>query len=293
MFRYSVILQTKLQKYNRKIGILNVLRYFCVLNRNLNPHTMKASVLTILFLFFACLVPSSAQEIHYTGTTLSNPYLLDGGLAPAIGVHNIQTMRTSRSRGLEAPLGTTVCPAKEEVLYPAEDSKGWTYNHQPMMVYWQGKFWMHFLSDPLGEHIPSGITWMQSSEDGYQWTAPEILFPEYTLPADIMDGKRKVYNPDGSLHKVSTMEQFPNQFRREGLKAVMHQRVGWYVSSAETGSRLLAIGHYGICLHKKDDPNDGDGIGRVVREVMPDGSLGPVYFFYYNHGWDASNTNFP
>ena len=254
---------------------------------------MKANVLSIPLLTLSCLLSASAQEIHYTGSTLSNPYLLDGGLAPAIGVHNIQTMRASRSRGLEAPLGTTICPAKEEVLYPAEDSKGWTYNHQPMLAYWQGRFWMHFLSDPLGEHIPSSITWMQSSEDGYNWTAPEILFPEYTMPADILDGTRKVYNPDDSLHKVSTMEQFPNLFRREGLKAVMHQRVGWYVSSVETGSRLLAIGNYGICLHKKDDPNDGDGIGRVVREVFPDGTLGPVYFFYYNHGWDASNTNFP
>ena len=149
---------------------------------------MKANVLSIPLLTLSCLLSASAQEIHYTGSTLSNPYLLDGGLAPAIGVHNIQTMRASRSRGLEAPMGTTVCPAKETVLYPAEDSKGWTYNHQPMLAYWQGRFWMHFLSDPLGEHIPSSITWMQSSVDGYNWTAPEILFPEYTLPADILDG---------------------------------------------------------------------------------------------------------
>lgn len=234
-----------------------------------------------------------AQEIHYTGSTLSNPYLLDGGLTPAIGVHNIQTMRATRSRGLEAPLGTTVCPPKEAVLHPAEASKGWTYNHQPMLAYWQGRFWMHYLSGPLGEHIPSSITWLQTSTDGYQWSAPEVLFPEYELPADILSGDRKVLNADGSLHKVSDFKDYPNIYRREGLKAVMHQRVGWYVSSQETGSRLLAIGNYGICLHRKDDPNDGDGIGRVVREVYPDGTMGPVYFFYYNHGWDATNTNFP
>ncbi len=234
-----------------------------------------------------------AQEIHYTGSTLSNPYQLDGGLTPAIGVHNIQTMRATRSRGLEAPLGTTVCPPKEAVLHPAEASKGWTYNHQPMLAYWQGRFWMHYLSGPLGEHIPSSITWLQTSTNGYQWSAPEVLFPEYELPADILSGKKKIYNADGSLHKVSDMKEYPNQFRREGLKAIMHQRVGWYVSSAETGSRLLAIGNYGICLHRKDDPNDGNGIGRVVREVYSDGSMGPVYFFYYNHGWDASTTNFP
>lgn len=254
---------------------------------------MKYTRIYTLLLLFLGAFPLGAQEIHYTGSTLSNPYLLDGGLAPAIGVHNIQTMRATRSRGLEAPLGTTVCPPKEFVLHPAEDSKGWTYNHQPMMAYWQGRFWMHFLSGPLGEHIPSSITWLQTSADGYQWSAPEVLFPEYELPADILSGERKVYNADGSLHKVSTFEDYPNLFRREHLKAIMHQRVGWYVSSEKTGSRLLAIGNYGICLHRKDDPNDGNGIGRVVREIYPDGSMGPVYFFYYNHGWDASNTNFP
>lgn len=252
---------------------------------------MKATSLLSLLSFSALAL--SAQEIHYTGSTLSNPYLLDGGLKPAIGVHNIQTMRATRSRGLEAPLGTTVCPPKEFVLHPAEDSKGWTYNHQPMMAYWQGRFWMHYLSGPLGEHIPSSITWLQTSADGYQWSAPEVLFPEYELPADILSGERKVYNADGSLHKVSDFKEYPNLFQRKGLKAIMHQRVGWYVSSDQTGSRLLAIGNYGICLHRKDDPNDGNGIGRVVREIYPDGSMGPIYFFYYNHGWDASNTNFP
>ena len=27
-------------------------------------------------------------------------------------------------------------------------------NHQPMMAYWNGKFYMHFLSDPAEEHVP-------------------------------------------------------------------------------------------------------------------------------------------
>ena len=253
---------------------------------------MKRQI-TLAALCTLSALTAGAQEIHYTGSTLSNPYLLDGGLSPVVGVHNIQTMRTSRSRGLESNGGTTICPPKEAVLHPAEDSKGWTYNHQPMMAYWQGRFWIHYLSGPLGEHIPSSITWMQSSEDGYHWSKPEVLFPEYELPADIMDGTRKVYNADGSLHKVSDMKEYPNLYRREHLKAIMHQRVGWYVSSAETGSRLLAIGNYGICLHRKDDPNDGNGIGRVVREVNADGTLGPVYFIYYNHGWDETNTNYP
>lgn len=264
---------------------------------------MKKKGILVLLSLMTLTSTALAQEIHYSGSTLSNPYLLDGGLRPVIGVHNIQTMRASRSRGLEAPLGTTVCPPKEQVLYPAADSKGWTYNHQPMLAYWQGRFWMHYLSGPLGEHIPSSCTWMQTSDDGYQWSAPTMLFPEYDIPADVMSRRTLVYNEDGgkgkgakgerTLHKVSQELDVPNMYPRTGLKAIMHQRVGWYVSSKETGSKLLAIGNYGICLHRKDDPNDGNGIGRVVREVKADGSLGPIYFIYYNHGWNEGNTNFP
>ena len=241
----------------------------------------KRKILSLAIL--ASISTLSAQEIHYTGTILSNPYLLDGGLSPAIGVHNIQTMRAMRS-------DTTLC-------------NGWTYNHQPMLAYWQGRFWMHYLSGPVGEHIPSSCTWLQSSEDGYHWSSPQTLFPEYEIPADIMSRRTLVYNEGNgtprsatgqkTLHKVSQELNVPNMYPREGLKAIMHQRVGWYVSSQKTGSRLLAIGNYGICLHRKDDPNDGNGIGRVVREVKPDGSMGPIYFIYYNHGWDETNTNYP
>jgi len=219
------------------------------------------------------LTSAAAQQIHYTGSTLSNPYQLDGGLVPAVGVHCIQTMRAMRS-------DTTVC-------------RGWTYNHQPMIAYWQGRFWMHFLSDPVGEHIPSSVTWLQSSADGYEWTQPTLLFPDYELPTDILSRQKLIYNADGSLHKVSDTLTYPNMYERAHLKAIMHQRVGWYVSSKETGSRLIAIGHYGVCRTMKDDPNDGNGIGRVIREVFADGSLGPIYFFYYNHGWNDSNTHYP
>ena len=50
---------------------------------------------------------------------------------------------------------------------------------------------------------------------------------------------------------------------------------------------------YGVALDKKDDPNDGNGIGRVVREIKKDGSFGPIYFIYYNHAFNEKNTSYP
>ena len=112
---------------------------------------------------------------------------------------------------------------------------------------------------------------LQTSTNGYTWTLPVELFPEYPVP----EGWTKEGRPD-----------LPPA---HNLKAVMHQRVGWYVSS----NVLLATGNYGICLTMKDDPNDGNGIGRVVRRVFEDGTLGPIYFVYYNHGFSEKNTLYP
>ena len=205
--------------------------------------------------------PEPSRMAHYSGATIANPYRHDGGLSPIVGVHNIQIMRADRSN-----------PDPSCRILP------WTYNHQPMISFWKGRFWVHYLSNPQSEHVPPSVTYMQSSRDGYTWTAPEILFPEYAVPE--WYAKEKGGEAQGL-------------FDRKGLKTVMHQRVGWYVSSEKTGGRLLAIGNYGICLHPKDDPNDGNGIGRVVREVREDGTLGHIYFLYLNHDFVGKQTDYP
>ena len=140
---------------------------------------------------------------------------------------------------------------------------------------------MHYLTDPRHEHEAPGKTMLQTSEDGYTWSKPVELFPEYNVP-------------EGFCKEGSTLPPAHN------LKAVMHQRVGWYVYSQESrnsrksrDSRLLAIGYYGICQTMKDDPNDGNGIGRVVREIKKDGTFGPIYFIHYNHGFSEKNTDYP
>jgi len=190
------------------------------------------------------LVKYHRDVVHYSGPTIARPERHDGGLKPLVGVHTIQTMRGERP---------------------------WTYNHQPMICYWQGRFYMHYLTDPRHEHEAPGKTMMQTSADGYTWTDAVELFPEYAVP----EGFTKAGTDFPAAHH---------------LKAVMHQRVGWYVAP---NGRLLATGNYGICLTMKDDPNDGNGIGRVVREVKADGTLGPIHFVYYNHGFSERNTDFP
>lgn len=199
------------------------------------------------------ILPIKAQELpHYIGEKLNNPDYHHGQLQPAIGVHNIQVMRANR----EHP--------------EFSDGFGWTYNHAPTLAYWNNTFFLEYLSDPVGEHIPPGQTYLLTSKDGYKWSKPEVIFPPYPIP----DGFKK----EGS------------ELVAKNHKSVNHQRMGFYVSSDD---RLFALAYIAISLNAKDSPNDGKGIGRVVREIYKDGSLGPIHFIRYNHGWDKKNTDYP
>jgi hypothetical protein len=214
---------------------------------------MRNRLQILILIFGTCFLRGYAQDyVRYTGRTLSNPDYHHGQLIPVIGVHNIQTLRANRQ------------------YTEKSDGFGWTYNHAPMLAYWRDTFYLQYLSNEIGEHVPPGQVLLQTSKEGYQWTKPVVLFPPYNVP----DGYSK--NGKGTPAK--------------NLKTVVHQRVGFFTSSS---GRLLTLGFYGVCLGDGDGPNDGDGIGRVVREIKADGSFGPIYFIRYNHGFNEKNTDYP
>ena len=208
---------------------------------------MKRS-LTILFIIH-CSLLFAQDTIRYTGSTLSNVDYHHGQLSPAMGVHNIQVMRANR-----ADTG----------------ANNWTYNHQPMLAYWNNTFYLEYLSNPVGEHVAPGRTLLLSSKDGYHWSDPTVVFPPYKIP----DGTTKEGRKDTAKNTM----------------AVMHQRIGFYTSKSK---KLYSLGYYGIVLGEKDDPNDGNGIGRVIREIKADGSFGQIYFLRYNHAFNEKNTSYP
>jgi len=152
----------------------------------------------------------------------------DGQLPPAVGVHNYQILRANRSHPEWA------------------DGLGWTYNHAPMLAYANGQFYCQYLTNPIGEHIPPGVTMLTHSKDGRHWSRPQVLFPIYLLANE----KAEITYP------------------------YMHQRMGFYRA---LNGRFLTMGFYGSPY--------GDGIGRVVREIRPDDSLGPIYFIRVNDTW--------
>jgi hypothetical protein len=144
--------------------------------------------------------------LKYEIDRIANVDYSHGQLPSVYGVHNIQIMRANRQHPELA------------------DGFGWTYHHAPMVAYWNQSFYVNYLSDPVGEHMAPGQTYLQTSKDGYHWTFPQVLFPTYRIP-------------DGT-----TKEGVEGVAR--DLDAVMHQRMGFYVSKAS--KRLFALGFYGI-----------------------------------------------
>ncbi len=207
--------------------------------------------LTILLIINASFLIAHGQDtVRYIGNTLSNVDYHHGQLSPAVGIHNVQTMRANRADN--------------------NNTTSWTYNHAPMLAYWNNSFYLEYLSNPFGEHIAPGQTLLQTSKDGYNWSAPVVIFPPYKIP-------------DGFV-KTGKADTAKNSY------AVMHQRFGFYTSKSK---RLFALAYYGIALAKGDDPNDGNGIGRVIREIKADGSYGTIYFLRYNHSFNERNTSYP
>jgi hypothetical protein len=213
---------------------------------------MNKSINLLLAFSLFSLQVKAQDTVRFKGSTLSNIDYHHGQLAPVIGTHNIQVLRANRE------------------LPETADDFGWTYNHAPMLAYWNGNYFLQYLADPVGEHIPPSQTFLLQSKDGYNWSKPEVLFPPYKIP----DG----YSKKGRRGVA------------KDLYAIMHQRMGFYVSKS---GRLLTVAYYGIAMDEKDDPNDGNGIGRVVREVKKDGTFGPIYFIRYNESWDKKSSIYP
>lgn len=176
----------------------------------------------------------------------------DGGLRHLYGAKSYQVVRACRTR--------------PEV----QDGFGFTYNHAAMLAWWNGRFLLEYLSNPVSEHEGESQTLLVLSKDGRRWDKPQVVFPQYWLTAEHYRGPKKELLP------------------KEGkFCAVMHQRCGFYQTKK---GRMLITGFYGISPEPHTAPNNGWGIGRVVREIYEDFTFSPVYFIRYNEAGGYNHT---
>jgi hypothetical protein len=95
-----------------------------------------------------------------TETAVLSKQFADGGLAPVVGVQNIEVFRASRG----APDLT--------------DGKGWTYNHHVDMACWRGKLFIAWDNGEKDEDVWPAREVYSTSEDGFTWSKPAELFPQ-------------------------------------------------------------------------------------------------------------------
>lgn len=194
---------------------------------------------------------------YYAGAEFADLTKHDGGLLHAVGASNYQVLRANRSHPKYA------------------EDFGNTYNHAPMLTFWRGNFYLEYLSNPVSEHTGAGQSFLVKSKDGMHWEKPQTSFPVIVVPAgeyECADG--------------TTVEVAQDTF------GFMHQRMGFYHTKDD---RLIVSGFYGHAPHHDICPWRNYGIGRVVREVFEDGTMGPVYFIRYldYSGWTENRLPFP
>lgn len=156
-----------------------------------------------------------------------------------------------------------------------DDGTGCTYKHAPDLVWFASRFYIQYLVNPEDEHTGAGVSVLASSADGENWNDFQVSFPPYQIPAcEIHDYKGLTHIFEGTSF------------------AFMHQRMSFFKASS---GRMLVLGFYGWSPKPWMTNWDNYGIGRVVRELSPDGDLGEIYFIRPNWqgGWDASQLNYP
>jgi len=177
----------------------------------------------------------------------------DGGLRHVVGASHFQVTRASRNKDL------------------ASEGRGWTYNHAPMLVYWNNHFLIEYISGETSEHIPPSAAFLCISADGIHWDKPRCVFPPISVPAGPYKGPKK---------ELLTGDM---------ADCIVHHRMGFYVAS---NNRLLVLTFYGISPTHNVAPNNGYGVGRVVREIKEDFSFGEIFFIRYNEkgGYNRGNS---
>lgn len=199
----------------------------------------------------------------------------DGALPHAMGVTNVQIMRSSQDPAL------------------APEGLGWTYAHAAMLGYWQGEWMVQYLAGARSEHEGDSRAFLIRSADGVHFSRPEEIFPALNVPT-------APYNGEGKEVLQG----------KEQTNCIIHHRMAFFRAA---NGRMLAMTHYGIVpmdprlkefpapgTCKSYDmtdimlvmPGSGYGVGRAVREIRPDFTFGPIHFLRYgsSNGYTRENT---
>jgi len=89
------------------------------------------------------------------------------------------------------------------------------------------------------------------------------------------------------FYRSGPTKRFRNRSKNNKIQySIAHQRMAFYVAK---DGRLLVSGFYGM----PPSPNNGNGVGRAIREVYGPGKYGPIYWVRYNKHQQFNKDNSP
>lgn len=194
---------------------------------------------------------------HYVGDEIPNCDYTHGQIKPFPGVKCYQIVRANRSFPKDA------------------DGTKTTYKHAPDIAVFNDRIYVQYLVNEVDEHEPGGYSILASSSNAEGKWEFKVSFPPYRIPKCVVNDYK------GLTHEF-TGDSF----------GFMHQRMSFYKSG---NGRMLLLGFYGWSPEKWMTNWDNYGIGRVVREIYPDGNLSDIYFIKPNYqaGWKDEQLLYP
>ncbi|MBS5284136.1 MAG: hypothetical protein KHY46_09745 [Clostridiales bacterium] len=194
------------------------------------------------------------DDIHCHNKQKADIRFQDGRLPHIKGACCYQVIRASKNPNL------------------SPEGRGFTYNHAGMLCYFHHHFFYEYLTGPKGEHEAPSLVYLCISKDGIHWGKPFEVFPAIKVSSKPYRGPKREY------------------IKSEQIDAIVHHRMGFYTSSK---GKLLISTFYGLSPDFHTAPNNGYGVGRVVREIYPDMRMSDIYFLRYNEpgGYNRNNTD--
>jgi hypothetical protein len=174
---------------------------------------------------------SPAEPVRYTGQENVDLTQPDGGLRAAVGAQNYQVLRTFRDDPADS------------------DGLGWTYHHEPHIIYRKGLFYLVCKTNPADEDADRGCILLFTSADlGRTWSSPIILFPACQIA--------------------------PGDWTFNAM------RMGFWIAPS---GRFYAMADYiPLSGYTSGDYCDWLTYGVTVREIREDGAFGSIYFVVDN-----------
>lgn len=148
----------------------------------------------------------------------------------------------------------------------------YTYNHAPMLACLKDRLILSYISGRRDEHVPPVKVMFTTSGDGRIWEEPREIFPFLLGRTDAYRGPLK-------------------ELMGEKAPLIVHHRMSFYRASDGV---MLSCAFYGFSPDGHMAPNNGYGVGRLVRRIYDDYTFSDIYVLKYNEaaGFNEKNSVF-